>query len=250
VNEDVLFVDLSSLVGKSCLLPISKRAFERFHALFNERGRDQMLNEILWEFWDAPQWISCAPQELVMYVGSSIPFVIGGVKEVIWEEARGAALAWAKEGDWSAIADYVDKVKVMDKNNDTERQILTMISGIIRKEDRRKTKKPTAGRGRRRPRSQAATGAGIKRLAHVFFLMETGANKSAAVAATAAKFGKDQSQIYADLRGRYAEFAEVWVRIFLLIQVTVARFAHRCHELGLMTPEQGETLLSLRDLLD
>jgi len=56
VGDDVLFIDLSSLVqgGKSCLIPISKRAYERFHALFSERGRDQILDEILYSFWDIP----------------------------------------------------------------------------------------------------------------------------------------------------------------------------------------------------
>ena len=76
----------------------------------------------------------------------------------------------------------------------------------------------------------------------VFFVMRTGgASKSQAVATAAERFGKDESQIYADIRA-YGEQAKYWVSVLVHIQLFTACLALRGRTLGLMTAEQEKNL--------
>src|SRR5262249_17775270 len=130
-DVDTDAVELTGLPGNpnaSCQFPISAHAYERFCVLRDERGRDEMLDEILFTFWGQAEWIQYAPREVLMPVGSSILFVLKELNASVWEEYRQATLAWAQDGDWGAIADYVDVIEKMEKSNDEDRQIFAMIS--------------------------------------------------------------------------------------------------------------------------
>jgi hypothetical protein len=221
-----------------CRLLINKRVYERLQAMSEEVGRDEVLDEILFVFWGAypPEWVPYISRDLFAIAGSSLRFVLEELAISTQKESQQAVLDWAEMGDWGALADHVEE------GGEIDRQMRAVIAQIMRTKNRRKTRKPQAKRKAEPPRSMKTAEAGLRRAMLVFFLMRAGgAGKSQAVATAAEKFGKDERQIYEDIRA-YGESAKYWVSVLVHIQLFTACLALRGRMLGLMTAEQEKNL--------
>jgi hypothetical protein len=227
----------------TCPIPMDRQAYDYFKAMCKERGREEVIEHILFEIWGPRpiEWLPYAPGKTFKIIGSTLVIVLQELDALMWDLCKQATLQWYELGDWDAPADYADSLEKVENLDST---ILAALIKIARKKNRRKTegaRNKGAKRGDGTPRSQKVASAGIEMAMWVFFQTRCGAERPQAVTAASERFGKAKSQIYAALR-EYGEFAQYWVDIAFQVQLVVACFVFRGHALGMMTKEQGGRL--------